>query len=352
MASQSVPDRAEAVWFTGPRQVEVRAEALSRPAPNQVTVKAIRSLISAGTEMKFYRGEAGLTLEAAVKDMPTARLGPGHSIKYAYQCVGTVVEAGSESGFSTGNLVFARHPHQNFFTVPERYGEQLTLVRLPEGMDPETAIFLNLTEVALNGLLDVPISLGDVVVVFGHGVVGALVAQLARRTAGRLVVVDPFEVRRKLALKLGADAAVDPKDANAAVMEVSRGRGADVAIEVSGVGSALQQAINATGRDGTVLALSFYGDHSVGLVLAPEFHIRRIKVASSFVGYLNPAITARWDFKRRGEAAIDLLPTLNTSALISHRFSLEKAPEAFELLERKPDEVVGVALTYDGGDHA
>jgi alcohol dehydrogenase len=351
MAPKTFPDHAEAVWFTGPRRVELRAEAISRPAPNQVTVKAIRSLISAGTEMKFYRGEAGLTLEAAVTDMPTAKLEPGPKIKYAYQCVGTVIEAGSESGFSAGNLVFARHPHQDFFTVSERYGEQLTLVRLPDGMDPEVAIFLNLTEVALNGLLDVPISLGDVVVVFGQGIVGTLVSQLARRTAGRLVVVDPFENRRKLALKLGADVAVDPKEANAAVMEVSKGRGADVAIEVSGAGSALQQAINVTGRDGTVLALSFYGDHKVDLVLAPEFHVRRIKVTSSFVGYLNPKITARWDFGRRGEAAIDLLPTLNTSDLISHRFPLEKAPDAYELLDRKPGEVVGVAFVY-GGDHA
>src|SRR5207248_2793795 len=142
------------------------------PAADQVTVKAITSLISAGTEMKFYRGEGVATFDAAVKDLPTARLGPGSSIKYAYQAVGTVVEAGPQSGFEPGELVFARHPHQSAFTVTARHGEQLTLVRLPKDMSPETAMFLNLTEVALNGLLDVPIALGDVVVVFGQGIVG------------------------------------------------------------------------------------------------------------------------------------------------------------------------------------
>src|SRR5205807_10262456 len=129
---------------------------------------------------------------------------------------------------------FARHPHQDVFTMGTRHGDQLGLVRLPADMHPETAIFLNLTEVALNGLLDVPISLGDTVVVFGQGIVGTLIAQLARRTAGQLVVVDPFARRRSLALRLGADSAVEPGRAIAAVMEMTGGRGADVAVEVSG----------------------------------------------------------------------------------------------------------------------
>ena len=94
MASQNgFPTTADAVWFTGPHRAEVRSEDVSRPAADQVTVKAITSLISAGTEMKFYRGEGVATFDAAVKDLPTARLGPRSSIKYAYQAVGTVVEA-------------------------------------------------------------------------------------------------------------------------------------------------------------------------------------------------------------------------------------------------------------------
>ncbi len=350
-AKNGFPRTAEAVWFTGPHRAEVLSEEVSRPAPDQVTVEAITSLISAGTEMKFYRGEGVATFDAAVKDLPTAKLGPGSSIKYAYQCVGKVIEAGAQSGFEAGELVFARHPHQTVFTTTARNGEQLTLVRLPKDMTPETAMFLNLTEVALNGLLDIPIAIGDVVVVFGQGIVGTLIAQLARRTAGRLIVVDPFEIRRTLALSLGADAAVAPSDALAAVMDASKGRGADVAIEVSGSGSALQQAITMTGRDGTVLAVSFYGDHKVPLVLAPEFHIRRVKVVSTFVGYLNPAITARWDFVRRAEAAIELLPSLNTSAMVSHRFPLQRAADAYAVLDHKPQEVVGIALTY-GDSHA
>src|SRR5438309_6509990 len=177
----TLPATSHAVWFTAPHRAEVLAEPLRTPTADQVTVKAIASLISAGTEMKFYRGEGRLTFEAAVRDLPTARLGPELSIKYAYQCVGRVIEAGPESGFLVGDLAFARHPHQDVFTMGTRHGDQLGLVRLPADMHPETAIFLNLTEVALNGLLDVPISLGDTVVVFGQGIVGTLIAQLARR---------------------------------------------------------------------------------------------------------------------------------------------------------------------------
>ena len=65
-------------------------------------------------------------------------------------------------------------------------------------------------------MLDVPVRLGDAVVVYGQGVVGSFCAQLARRTAGVLLVVDPIEARRRIALEWGADVAVAPADAPAA----------------------------------------------------------------------------------------------------------------------------------------
>ena len=63
---------------------------------------------------------------------------------------------------------------------------------VPDGLPAERAVFVNLLEVALNCLLDVPVRFGDCVVVYGQGVVGSLVAQLARRMAGVLIVVDPI----------------------------------------------------------------------------------------------------------------------------------------------------------------
>ena len=132
---------------------------------------------------------------------------------------------------AVGDRVFARHPHQDLFTM--RHNPDL-IFRLPADMDEDVAVFANLADVALTALLDVPVRIGDCVVVFGQGVVGSLCAAYAKKTAGQLIVVDPAEERRNRALSHGVDRAVHPNEATAAVLEATNGRGADIAIEVSG----------------------------------------------------------------------------------------------------------------------
>jgi threonine dehydrogenase-like Zn-dependent dehydrogenase len=210
-------------------------------------------------------------------------------------------------------------------------------------------MFLNLAEVAVNALLDEPVRVGDVAVVFGQGVVGLFLAQLARRTAGRLLVVDPIPARRRLGRSLGADAAVEPGEIEAAVRAVSQGRGADVVFEASGAPGALQQAIRVTGRGGTIVVASFYGDRPVEVVLSPEFHVGRQRIVSTMVGGVNPALGPRWDFGRRTATAIELLPGLHTAELITHRIPFERAAEAFRLLDESPADALAIALTYGGG---
>ena len=117
---------------------------------------------------------------------------------------------------------------------------------LPGDMPPERAVFVNLLEVALNCALDVPVRFGDVVVVYGYGVVGGFFCrQLSRRTAGRLVVVDPVAERRSRSPGPGADAAVSPAEAAGVIADVSNRRGADICIDASGAPSAVQDAVRA-----------------------------------------------------------------------------------------------------------
>lgn len=335
-----------AVWFTAPRRAEILTETVRAPGAHEVTVQTIVSLISAGTEMKYYRGHADPSVGVG---LPTAAGGPGFPVKFAYLCVGRVVAAGPGVSLKPGDLVYVRHPHQDLFTTPVAADGRAIVVGLPGNMDPEVAMFLNLTEVALTALIDVPVSLGDVAVVFGQGIVGILVAQLARRTAGRLVVVDPLPMRRRLALALGADEAVEPGKVEATVRAASHGRGADVVFEATGAPTALQQAIRVTGREGTVVVVSFYGDRPVELILTPEFHVGRQRIVSTMVGGLNPTLRSRWDFQRRTAAAIELLPSLHTGQMVTHRVPFENAAEAFRLLDEHAAEVLAVALTYGAG---
>lgn len=330
-----VERKSRAVWFTGPREIELRAAEVRSPAPDEIVVQATRSLISAGTEMLVYRGDT----------TPTDRMPPTSEgqfpfpTKYGYQTVGRVVEAGAESGYSIGDRVFTRHPHQDLFTI----SALPTLVtRIPDGLDDEAATFLNLTRVALTGLLDVPVKVGELVVVFGQGIVGMMAARIAGLNAANVIVVDMFESRRRLALKYGATAAVAPRDVAAALAEYSSGRGADVVIEASGAPAALQSAIEIAADHGEIVAVSMYGKQQVPLTLTPEFHFHRLRITSSQAGD-----QPRWDWVRRTEASLALLEQFSVTEMVSGSFGFDRAAEAYDLIDRDPANVLGVVLNYE-----
>lgn len=331
----TLPSQApRAIWFTGPRQIELRPADVREPTASEVVVEAATSLISAGTEMVVYRGET-----SPQDRMPATSEGTfPFPVKYGYQVVGKVVTAGADSGFSVGERVFARHPHQERFTIT---AQPNFLVRLPSDLDDESATLINLTRVALTGLLDVPVRVGEVAVVFGQGIVGMMCARLARLSAAAVVVVDRFPKRRELALKYGADAAVEPSDAASAVAEISGGRGADVVYEASGAAAALQSALEVVAIEGEIVAVSLYGTTPVPLRLVPEFHYRRPRITSSQAGDQR-----RWDWVRRTEATVSLLRKLTVTEMISIRVPFAEASRAYSLIDRNPEENLGVLLTY------
>jgi threonine dehydrogenase-like Zn-dependent dehydrogenase len=328
------------LWFTAARQAELLPEKIRKPTGTEVTVRAIASLVSAGTEMLVYRGELPAEDDLGLE---TCEGNFGFPVKYAYQVVGEVIESGPEARFQPGAIVFVRHPHQDYFTVRS---DTWLFSPVPAGLAPERAVFVNLLEVALNCHLDIPVRFGDSVVVYGQGVVGSLVAQLARRMAGRVIVVDPIEVRRKAALGWGADAALAPADAAKTIAELTDGRGADIAIEATGAPSALQAAIRATGQEGTIAVLSFFGTRQVPLVLSPEFHYRRHRMISSQVSSLGSGLQPRWSRERRNATAFDLLRQGWLITPVSHTIPFGRAPEAYTILDKTPDEAMGIVLRY------
>jgi threonine dehydrogenase-like Zn-dependent dehydrogenase len=265
-------------------------------------------------------------------------------IKYGYANVGRVVAAGSNAPYKEGDLVFVRFPHQDLYTVRSELA-----FRLPEYNDPAIGVFCALLDVSVNLMLDVPIRLGEVVAVFGQGVVGTFAAQLARRTAGKLIAVDPYPLRRQLAVKFGADAAIPPETALDAIMEASDGRGADVAIEASGAPEALQAAINATAFEGTIAVPAWYGTKSLSLTLGPKFHLGRQRIVSSQVNVVGSGLQPRWTLARRMQVVADVLPTLHPTAMITHRISFEQAPVGYQLIDQHPEQVLSLVFDYGAG---
>jgi len=294
--------------------------------------------------MLVYRGQVPAELPL---DLPTFAGDFSFPIKHGYATVGRVLDAGAGvEHLSPGDLLFVHHPHQETFTVPADMP-----VCLPYGTDPTAGVFFANLETALNVVHDTPLHLGETALVFGQGVVGLLVTQLLKRAgANRVLAVEPIERRRELALEVGADAALEPdEDLLERVFEATGGRGADVAVEASSSGAALQAAVDAVAAEGTVVVASWYGTKPVTLSLGGHFHRGRVRVRSSQVGRISPELGPRWDRARRTEAVLGLIPRLRLAELVSHRVPFEEAPRAYRLVDEDPGETVQVLLTYGGG---
>jgi 2-desacetyl-2-hydroxyethyl bacteriochlorophyllide A dehydrogenase len=291
--------------------------------------------------MNVYHGNAG---SADAVDLPTTGGSFPFPLKFAYQIVGEVEEAGEQSGFSVGDRVFAYHPHQERFVMG---GVRSGLV-FPVHHDAtsEQAAFTNLFSVAYTALLDTPVRVGDVVVVSGLGVIGTFVAHLCREPASKLILVDPVPNRRERAAWVGADAVVAPEDAAAVVAEFSGGRGNDLWFEASGAPAALQSAIDNTGQEGTITVLSFYGAKPVTLQLGLQFHFRRQRIVSSQVSSIGSGLQPRWDWERRYGHATDRLAGFDVDLLVSHRIPFGDAPSAYWLIDENAEDTLAVLLDY------
>ena len=333
---------ATCVWFPRARCVELRQESLPALGADDVRIETIASAISHGTEMLVYRGQVPPRLEL---DLPTLRGCFGFPIKYGYASVGRVVEVGpSVSEPRLGALVFVHHPHQTAFVVPAAMA-----VPLPTDLiDPVLGVFMANLETAINVVLDAAPRFGERIVIFGQGVVGLLVTQLARRAgASRVMVVEPVGRRRELAARLGADLVLEPcASLPETIRELTDGMGADIAIEASGDAAALGQAIDSVAFQGTVVVCSWYGTRPVTLELGGAFHRRRVRIVSSQVSTIDPALQPRWTRQRRLDLARSLLPQLDLASLVTHRVPIERAAEAYALVDAQPDQTVQVVLTY------
>ena len=343
MTAEPAVREARALWLTAPRAAELRRETVAPPGPHEVRVRTIASALSQGTELLVYRGEVPSDLPL---DLPTLSGSFAFPIKYGYASVGRIEDVGpGVNGWAAGDTVFVHHPHQSAYVVPATMP-----VRLPAGLDPLLGPFTANLETAVNVLLDTPLHLGETVVVFGQGVVGLLIAQLLKRAgAGRVLAVEPLARRRAAASSVGVDEALPPAaDLPARIRAATGGRGADIAIEASGSGAALQSAVESVAVEGTVVAVSWYGTKPVPLALGGHFHRGRVRLRSSQVGGLDPALAPRWDRARRTALVSELLPQLRLAELISHRIPFAEAPAAYRLLDEHPEEALQVVLTYEG----
>lgn len=315
---------------------------------DEVLVETLYSGLSAGTEMQFYHGiapffdkELDENKRLFVKSETASYKYP---LSYGYENVGVIAEVGKDvTHLKAGDVVASYFGHISKFKTK---AEGFTL--LPESMNPRCGVFLPLLGVAYKNILNARIILGETVVIFGAGIVGQLLIQLAKRSgAGKVISVDMCDYRLEKAMESGADLCLNPKkvaDIAEAIRDLTANRGADVVFEATGSSIALHEAVRTVYRTGTVYATSFYRGEAKGLFLGEEFHHNSVRIVMS--GCIPNEVRPRWDEKRWQDALDTTLPLLKLDHLISHEFAAVDAQQAYETASEKPDECLQIIFSY------
>lgn len=309
---------ARALWYTKPGQAELRTERLPPPAPGEARVATEYSAISRGTERLVAHGEVPQSewprmrapLQAGTFSFP---------IKYGYSAAG-IVTAGPDK--LIGRRVFTLHPHQDHFQVTEDH-----LLPIPDAVPSRRAVLAANMETALNAHWDAGTSLGDRILVVGAGIVGLLVAHLARQIAGTDVTITDIDpARASYAAALGLTFA-EPQN----VSGDNR-----IAFHTSATGAGLDTAIEACAFEGRVIELSWYGTHPVTVNLGAAFHARRLQIISSQVGHVAPSHRSQIKHRERLEHALALLDDPALDVLVSASVPFDELPKSLPNIWSSP----------------
>jgi hypothetical protein len=300
-------DQAQALWYVAPGKAEIRSETLGKAGPGEVRLTAIASALSRGTERLVFSGRVP---ESEYERMRAPFMGGAFPfpVKYGYAMVARIEEGRAAL---KGRLCFSLYPHQTGFNLPEQ-----NIVLLPQNLPPERAVLAANMETALNAVWDGAAGPADRIAVVGAGVLGLLVARLAAGMRAEVTVVDTNPQRAAVAASLGAAFALPDKAPE----------NCDLVVHTSASAAGLATALRLAGNEATVLELSWYGSGEVNVPLGDVFHSRRLKLIASQVGQVSPSRRARWDYRRRLAAALDLLQDPALDALIAPPVAFKDLP--------------------------
>lgn len=317
-----------AFWVAAPGRGEIRTERLDGRAAGEVSVRALYSGVSRGTEALVFTGHVPESEWERMRAPFQAGAFPA-PVKYGYANVGVVEEGPAEL---VERAVFVLYPHQTHYVVPTS-----AVHALPEDVPPARAILAANMETAVNALWDARPHVGDRIAVVGAGTVGCLTAWLASQVAGcHVELVDTNPRRQAVADALGVRFA-NPDTA---------ARDADIVIHASGSPDGLQLALELAAFETVVTELSWFGDKRVSLPLGGAFHARRLGVVSSQVGSIPAAQRGRWTYARRMQLALRFLADSALDVLITGESHFDELPELMKTLAEAPGDSLCHRIRY------
>lgn len=341
---------------------EVAEVPCPRVGARQLLIRTTRTLVSAGTErMLVDFGKAGfidkarqqpdkvrMVLDKIRTDglMPTieaVRNKLDQPLPMGYCNVGEVVEVGAGvTGFAVGDRVASNGKHAEMVAVP------LNLcAKVPASVSEDAAAFTVLGAIALQGIRLVQPTLGETVVVTGLGLIGLVTVQLLKAQGCRVLGLDFDADKLALARQFGAEV-VDLRsgaDPVAAAMEFSRGRGVDAVIVTASTKSnePMHQAAQMSRKRGRIVLVGVVGlelsradffDKELTFQVSCSYGPGRYDPSYEEKGQDYPVGFVRWTEQRNFEAVLDMLAErrLDVAPLISHRFHIDQAPDAYAVV--------------------
>ena len=347
--------------------------------PGMALVRTAASLVSAGTERmlvdfasKSLLGKARSRPDLARQVFDKARReGVLTTVEAAfnrleepmplgYSSAGTIAGIGEGiRGFKVGQRVACGGGgyavHAEYALVPQNL-----LAALPDNVDIESAAFTTLGAIALHGFRLAEASVGEQVTVIGLGLLGLLTVALANAAGCKVLGTDLDPNRVQLAKEMGAEVAVTRDKAEAAAQSISRGRGSDVIlicadtrssdpVELAGTIARDKANVVATGAVGLEIPRKVYYEKELSLINSRSYGPGRYDPSYEEDGQDYPIGYVRWTEGRNLESFIDLLASerIDVHPLITHRFPIEQAPKAYDLIAGDRDQpFLGILLTY------
>ncbi len=245
--------------------------------------------------------------------------------------------------------------HAEYVLVPKNL-----LTPLPDEVDFESAAFVTLGAIAMHGFRLSKAALGENVAVIGLGLVGLLAAGIASAAGCQVLGIDINEQRLPLALQMGAQQAVLRGEAEEAARVLSRGRGMDAVlicadsttadpVELAGAIARDRAIVVASGAVKLSLPRKVYYEKELFFVNSRSYGPGRYDSAYEEKGMDYPIGYVRWSEGRNLEAVVALLAQgkLRVKPLISHRYDISQAEEAYALISGKKNEpYLGILITY------
>ena len=343
--------------------------------PGKVLIATRRTLISAGTErmlVEFGRGSLiskakqqpdrvkqvleKMRTDGVLATVDAVRGKLDQPLPLGYCNVGVVTEIGSGiTEFKPGDRVASNGPHADFVSV----GPKLC-ARIPDAVSDEDASFTVLGAIALQGIRLANPTLGECVAVTGLGLIGLIAVQLLRAQGCRVLGIDPDPSRAAMAREFGAETVClsQGEDPIAAAEAFSRGRGLDAVIITASTQSnePVHQAALMSRKRGRIVLVGVTGlelsradfyEKELTFQVSCSYGPGRYDADYEELGQDYPVGFVRWTQQRNFEAVLDMLETgaLNVAPLISHRFSIDDANKAYDLLVQE-SAYMGIVLEY------